>query len=163
MGNRQGPDVQRKSQLIQSLHSDGKLITQQDSELRFGELSWTLLHFASWCSNSDLVKRLVELNFDLNAQDIHGNTPLHLAKLQCHEQIYKQLVSLGASTSTPNIQGQSAVSLDCLFSPTTREFPKNLVVITESPDDLVMSDPSPRTDLELESAEMRALLPARSD
>jgi ankyrin repeat protein len=133
MGNRQGQDVQRKQLLIQSLHSDGKLVTAQDSEFRFGELSWSLLHYACWCSNADLVERLVDLNFDLNAQDIHGNTPLHLAKLQNHGLIYSLLVRNGASTSTANYQGKTPASLDSLFStPETKEPHSSLNVTTDT-------------------------------
>jgi ankyrin repeat protein len=65
------------------------------------------LHAASVKGNSDLVKLLLENNFDINLQDNHGDTPVFIAACRGADDIVQQLVQSGADVSLKNSAGWS--------------------------------------------------------
>mmetsp|Transcript_9528 Transcript_9528/g.18484 ORF Transcript_9528/g.18484 Transcript_9528/m.18484 type:complete len:193 (+) Transcript_9528:1748-2326(+) len=116
MGNRPSHTEHRKQALIKLLSTNQLVeeVSADDATLRFGELRWTLLHLASWQGDLALAKTLLKLKFDLDAQDVHGNTALHLAQLLDHHSIYDFLIQGGADSSIQNKQGKSPPDLETL-------------------------------------------------
>lgn len=69
--------------------------TVENSDLL--KLNDTILHYAVQVAPLPTTQRLVErkdLNFDINAQDVDGNTPLHLAAAASRLNVVKYLLSL---------------------------------------------------------------------
>ncbi len=58
-------------------------------------------------SNLDLVKKMVELDADLNLQNGLGNTPLHLAHLRRDTETIQFLLENGAKTGIKNLNGET--------------------------------------------------------
>ena len=69
---------------------------------RCGELKVSLLHDAVNKQNEELVKCLIDNNADLNAKDIHGETPLFLAVSYEYENIVQVLLENGADPNFSN-------------------------------------------------------------
>lgn len=69
-----------------------------------GSLSkgWTLLHFAAYKKSLLLIRRLVELGADVNAQDEEARTPLQLACEAGADTSSLLLVELGANPFIKN-------------------------------------------------------------
>jgi ankyrin repeat protein len=53
-----------------------------------------------------LVRVLIDLGADVNAQDAAGDTPLHLAAEQGHDDTCQQLLAGGASLTLRNSEGK---------------------------------------------------------
>lgn len=86
--------IVRSSQLCYLLHSDTKLTLEM---LRYNINVYqkfhgtTPLHVAARDGNLELVIIYLELGFDTNEQDSLGNTPLHYAAMNCHNNCYDYL------------------------------------------------------------------------
>ncbi|OMJ77420.1 hypothetical protein SteCoe_22978 [Stentor coeruleus] len=77
-------------------------ISADDREFRTEAQEWSLLHLAVWFLNIEMIKKLINLGFDLNLRDIHGDTPLHLAAYQNNKEIYEYLINQGADDKVKN-------------------------------------------------------------
>jgi ankyrin repeat protein len=51
----------------------------------------------------------------INAQDDHGNTPLHLAYAQCHSEAIRLLLDAGSDANIKNLQGKYPIDLNTHF------------------------------------------------
>ena len=70
------------------------------------------LHLAALRSQTVVVQLLVENGVDVNARDIHGNTPLHHAVLsEGNAEIVELLVAHGADMHTKNNQGYTPLAV----------------------------------------------------
>ena len=67
----------------------------------------TLLHYASARHNLWIAKYLLHHGADVNAQDNHGNTPLHYAG---YKDMRDELLKHGADFSLANHDGQTPIS-----------------------------------------------------
>lgn len=85
-----------------------------DEETYIKKLSdrWTPLHWAALKGYKDIVNLLVgEFRMDVNAKNLYGLTPLHLAAENGKAEVVKQLVSLGAIVESKDIQDRSPLHL----------------------------------------------------
>lgn len=89
--------------------------------------SFSPLHIATELNNLGMVKKLIELGFDINSVDSDGNTPLHYACAQELDEIAHHLLDRGADFDLLNAKGESAVhraydleNFDIIFHPRLR-------------------------------------------
>ncbi len=66
---------------------------------------------AAACGHLNIVKWAIEQKAELNVQDIHGWTALHLAALKGHIECAKALVDAGADRNIRDKKDQTARSL----------------------------------------------------
>ncbi len=71
----------------------------------------TALYWAAARGNNDLVRLLLEHNFNIDAQDAGGNTPLHVAAANGNLSTVKLLVARGAQATLVNQHGNSPLAL----------------------------------------------------
>ncbi|CAG9332104.1 unnamed protein product [Blepharisma stoltei] len=69
--------------------------------------SWTYLHVAVWKRKKAIVNSLIEFGFNIDAQDDHGETPLHLAAIRRDCELYKMLLDAGALENIRNKNGKT--------------------------------------------------------
>jgi len=67
----------------------------------------TILMYASWVGNIDIVKHLVDLGANVNAQDSSNATALHLAIWKDHTDIALFLLQKGATSTAMSIDGMT--------------------------------------------------------
>lgn len=67
------------------------------------------LHFAIEMNNEDMVRELLvpKWKVDINAQNIYGDTPLHVAALEGHDRFIHLLWECHAISNIPNQQGKT--------------------------------------------------------
>lgn len=72
----------------------------------------TILHWQVQYFNLPVLKFLIDKGADINAVDINGNTPLHIASYNdyYYENI-EELISRGADTTIKNKKGQTAFDI----------------------------------------------------
>eukprot|EP00055_Hartaetosiga_balthica_P002827 m.5416 g.5416 ORF g.5416 m.5416 type:complete len:423 (-) comp2401_c0_seq1:893-2161(-) len=74
----------------------------------------TALHDAVQFGNMGTAKYLVSLGIDINAQDVNGTTPLHIASQSCFPSICEHLLEKGALPSLSDKCGRTPLHLtDC--------------------------------------------------
>eukprot|EP00124_Ichthyophonus_hoferi_P001870 Ihof_evm10s110 gene=Ihof_evmTU10s110 len=80
------------------------------------EHGFSLVHWAAWNNHGELLAllkdnkfdmKLLDMGLDVNAQNEHGNTPLHYAVLWGHLDIAKLLIGQGAEIGRLNKYGES--------------------------------------------------------
>lgn len=102
-------DLQRSSvKSSRSLISEAQQIIAATSDPR------NLLSLAVATGNNKLVSRLIKFGYDVNAKDLGGNTPLHIAALNNLPDITLKLIENGADLSAVNAQEQTALELSAL-------------------------------------------------
>uniref|UniRef100_A0A668SSS4 Euchromatic histone-lysine N-methyltransferase 1a n=1 Tax=Oreochromis aureus TaxID=47969 RepID=A0A668SSS4_OREAU len=69
------------------------------------------LHWAALSGCDDIAQALLEARCDLNAVNVHGDTPLHVAARENHLECVMLFLSRGADVSQRNRDGETA--LDC--------------------------------------------------
>lgn len=69
----------------------------------------TLLHTASASGHTEVVKCLLERNFDMNARSFYRWTPLMQASAYGHHDVVKVLLEAGADINAVNVMGASAL------------------------------------------------------
>jgi ankyrin repeat protein len=72
---------------------------------------WTALHFSVSRKNPEMIKILLDLGADVNAQDSEGLTPLHRAVYLKCDKACELLLEYGASLSIRNPTNNTA--MDC--------------------------------------------------
>ena len=60
------------------------------------------MHRAAWCGHTDVVQRLIKEKANVNAVDVHGETPLHDAAMRNHFNTVEALLHAGADKSLKN-------------------------------------------------------------
>ena len=60
------------------------------------------LHLSASCGHLSVVKSLLEVGSDIEAQDNKKETPIHLAAKNGHSEVVKYLLEKNASSSCPN-------------------------------------------------------------
>ncbi|OGV38312.1 MAG: hypothetical protein A2020_14385 [Lentisphaerae bacterium GWF2_45_14] len=58
---------------------------------------WTALHYATFAGYDDIVKRIITLKANVDADDNFGHTPLHWAALNGYKTTVKILLEAGAN------------------------------------------------------------------
>lgn len=71
----------------------------------------TILMYAVWVGNAEVVKYLIEKGADVNAQDAGGATALHLAAWKGHTAIALYLLEKGASGSAMSKEGMTPLDI----------------------------------------------------
>jgi hypothetical protein len=71
----------------------------------------TALHEAAQQGALTLVKLCITYRASLDAQDVNGNTPVHLAAARSHAEVTYFMIRAGARPDTPNSEGQTAFVL----------------------------------------------------
>jgi len=71
----------------------------------------TVLHAAARWGQGNMVRMLVEAEADIDAKNIHGQTPLHLAIAFKHKRTVEYLLSVGADPSAIMNDGTNAIQL----------------------------------------------------
>lgn len=79
----------------------------------------SILMYASWVGNSDMVKYLVDKGANINAHDTSDATALHLAIWKDHTDIALYLLSKGALGSAMSLDGMTPSDIAMLRSNTT--------------------------------------------
>lgn len=64
-----------------------------------------MLHFACFYGKPEAVSYALEKNFDINAQNSEGHTPLHLGIINKHTEIVKKLLENNADLYKKNKSG----------------------------------------------------------
>ncbi|CAG9315548.1 unnamed protein product [Blepharisma stoltei] len=122
----------RTSTVMEAIISDNSSFeyTNLDKQTRLKYLNWTYLHLAVFLSQKEAVESLLRQGFDVNAQDFHGETPLHLAAVQQNELIYSLLIDAGADNSIENKKGETATFIANL---NRKSFSTDLPIYSDSP------------------------------
>ncbi len=74
--------------------------------------NWNPLHVAVWNNHIDLAHQVI-FPEQLEEQDFQGNTPLHLAVIQGHENWVKALLDAGAGLTVQNELGETPLHISC--------------------------------------------------
>uniref|UniRef100_A0A672GRL2 Histone-lysine N-methyltransferase EHMT1-like n=1 Tax=Salarias fasciatus TaxID=181472 RepID=A0A672GRL2_SALFA len=72
------------------------------------------LHWAALSGCDDIAQALLDARCDLNAINVHGDSPLHVAARENHLECVVLFLSRGADVSLRNVEGQTA--LDCCLT-----------------------------------------------
>lgn len=81
-------------------------LNQQLIHFRDGE-GRTVLHYAAWAGNPEIVAQLIQAGADKDAQDDEGLTPLHLAANFGRIDVVDMLLELGAKIDAEDTIGQT--------------------------------------------------------
>ena len=76
----------------------------------------TILHIAAQKNNVYFAKIILENEFDIEAKNIYGETPLHIAAKYNRNTMYTVLKQAGANTEAKNNSGLTANQIKNLFS-----------------------------------------------
>lgn len=74
-----------------------------------GHNSFTPLHKAVWCNNSQIIPKLLKIGADIDAQDATGDTPLYLAAFKNHSEVSRILIHAQANLNIQNAYGNTAL------------------------------------------------------
>ncbi len=77
----------------------------------------TFLHLAAKSGMIEVVRHLLQKQYDINARDSRGYTPLHYAILNNHLDISELLIENGADVKTANRSGHTPIHLAALSLP----------------------------------------------
>jgi ankyrin repeat protein len=89
--------------------SDVKTI--QDANALREDNNKTILMYAVWVGNDEIVKYLIDKGADVNAQDTGGASALHLAAWKGYTQIAVYLLENGASAQAMSIDGMTPLDI----------------------------------------------------
>jgi ankyrin repeat protein len=92
--------------------------TLSDANTARSDNNKSILMYASWVGNSDLVEYLVSKGANINAQDSTNATALHLAIWKDHTDIALYLLNNGASSNIMSADGMTATDIATLRSNT---------------------------------------------
>ncbi|XP_039875157.1 histone-lysine N-methyltransferase EHMT1a [Simochromis diagramma] len=98
----------KHKELVHLLLAKGANVNIRDKEEN------VCLHWAALSGCDDIAQALLEARCDLNAVNIHGDTPLHVAARENHLECVMLFLSRGADVSQRNRDGETA--LDCCAS-----------------------------------------------
>jgi len=90
--------------------------TIEDANTARSDNNKTILMYASWVGNIDIVKHLVNLGANVNAQDSSNATALHLAIWKDHTDVALYLLQKGASSTTMSVDGMTPNDIAILRS-----------------------------------------------
>lgn len=92
--------------------------TIEDANTARSDNNKTILMYASWIGNIDIVKHLVDLGANVNAQDSSNATALHLAIWKDHTDIALFLLQKGATSTAMSVDGMTPNDIAVLRSNT---------------------------------------------
>ncbi|CAG9318315.1 unnamed protein product [Blepharisma stoltei] len=119
MGNlstKRSKEVKRIADVITALQEGTDInFNENDKSLRVEAYNWTFLHLAVWYGNIPIVKELLRQGWDPDAQDVHGESPLHLAEYTSNYEIRNLLVSSHANELILNKKQQVPRDLFTLY------------------------------------------------
>nr|XP_020454856.1 histone-lysine N-methyltransferase EHMT1-like isoform X1 [Monopterus albus] len=95
----------KHKELVQLLLARGADVNIRDKEQN------VCLHWAALSGCDDIAQSLLEARCDLNAINVHGDSPLHVAARENHLECVMLLLSRGADVTQRNRDGETA--LDC--------------------------------------------------
>jgi len=99
---------------IRASYKAEELLSTNDNVLPFkAEAGWTPLHIITWRKQTNLVEAALKTN-DVNAQNDHGLTALHIAIDQEALDIIKQLMDGDANPNVANIESYTPFHLSAL-------------------------------------------------
>lgn len=117
--------VSRKYDVAELLLSLGA-----DPETRGNESGWRAAHYAAHSGGGYAVHLLSQNGCDLNAPDIDGCTPLHIAALCGNKAAAETLLSAGADITLRNKTGQSAPELARIRADNEFSFDRQIFIDT---------------------------------
>lgn len=88
------------------------------------------LHLACKLGNANHAKYLIDIGFNINKQDIEGNTPLHDAISNCHVETVKMLIEIGADIGIKNNEGYTILEL--LLSKNKCRYRDDMIIFIKS-------------------------------
>ncbi len=97
--------------ILGNTKSIGELVDQAPQAYNTDQASKTALHWAVAQGNDAIVRLLLNHDFDIDAQDEDGNTPLHVAACNDNLSTVKLLVACGAQGTLVNRYGGSPLTL----------------------------------------------------
>jgi ankyrin repeat protein len=125
------------------VEADPKLVNERSA------LKDTPLHWATSCGCTEIVKYLVEKGADVNAQNLTGKTPLHLATLRSNKDYMKLFI---AAKANPNIKADDPTDDSsgetCLHFAVARCKPDIVELLLEAKADVKATTKSGATALE---------------
>lgn len=83
------------------------LITSGVDFTHINKLKQTIVHVACEIGSVEIVRRVLDYCYDVNSQDIYGNTPLHYATLNDSIELINALLARGADATKKNAKGKS--------------------------------------------------------
>lgn len=86
-----------KNEVTETIREDPSLLSWRSPKDGYG-----LLHFAVEAKRPTVIELLVGLAADVNAKDVSGGTPLHLASLHAELRCIRMLLKLGADPNAPD-------------------------------------------------------------
>ncbi|MDD2830056.1 MAG: ankyrin repeat domain-containing protein [Sulfuricurvum sp.] len=92
--------------------------TISDANTARSDNNKSILMYASWVGNGDMVEYLVRQGADINAQDSSNATALHLAIWKDHTDIALFLLDHGASSTIMSVDGMMASDIAMIRSNT---------------------------------------------
>lgn len=71
----------------------------------------TMLHYAVWHNQRDVVEYLLSRGADVNARDDNAATPLHVAAWKGHAEVAEMLLAKGADVNSKESDGATPLRL----------------------------------------------------
>jgi ankyrin repeat protein len=98
-----------------------------------------LMRYYISCNNAPCVKTLIDSGFDLNAIDVIGTTPLHIAAVHGNIDIMGMLVSHGARPDAVDACGRSPLDVALfLEQPVSSAWLREICSLADAVDGMLM-------------------------
>lgn len=102
-------NIDESRKLIESVTDKSSIRIDILQTLKSGKEENQISHFSAQSNNISVLHFLLDIEFDLETQNVHGMTPLMLAVYKGHKQIVGMLSSVARKINLQNRQGSTAL------------------------------------------------------
>ena len=102
-------NIEESRKLIESVTDKSIIRIEILQTLKSGKEENQISHFSAQSNNISVLHFLLDIEFDLETQNMHGMTPLMLAVYKGHKQIVGMLSSVARKINLQNRQGSTAL------------------------------------------------------